>query len=197
MRVAFSHKDIGGLVLWMWWQGNRWRSYYTSCLVDSGFRELPLGARWRKMKDSLWTTNATGVTNASGEYKFRGFYGAYEVTITNGAARRVDTVNFKPDSVLTFSAADPSAVLLPGTAGFEGKTILFNGKKVVIKLTGNQTEPVFLSTYSLSGKLLNKTPIAFTAETGIRPAVPAGCYIYRIGTGSASFYMDKGLNLRR
>jgi GH35 family endo-1,4-beta-xylanase len=197
MRTAFSHKDIGGLMLWMWWEGNRWRSYYTSCLVDSGFRELPLGARWRKMKDSLWTTTTSGGTNASGEYKFRGFYGIYEVTTVNGAATRKDTVNFRPDSALTFNVPKVSGVLRRMNTGFEAKTVLFNGKRVAIKVIGNQSQPLFLSTYSLSGKVLNKAPITFTASVGICTEIPTGCYVYRIGTENETYYVDKGLNLRR
>jgi hypothetical protein len=197
MRTAFSHKDIGGLVLWMWWEGNRWRSYYTSCLVDSGFRELPLGARWRKMKDSLWTTTVSGVTNASGEYKFRGFYGAYEVTTANGAVTRKDTVSFKPDSTLTFNVPNMSPVLRPSDKGFTEKTVQFNGGKVMIRFASGQMEPIFLSKYSLSGKLLGKMPVLFNSAMEICPKDPTGCYIFRIGTEKETFFMDKGLNFRR
>jgi endo-1,4-beta-xylanase len=197
MRTAFSHKDIGGLMLWMWWEGNRWRSYYTSCLVDSGFRELPLGARWRKMKDSLWTTNMSGATNASGEYKFRGFYGVYEVTTMNGTVSRKDTVNFKPDSALIFNVPNLSGVLTPGAIGFTEKTVSLNGKRVMVKCVANPTEPMFLSTYSLSGKLIKKTLIDFNNTLGICSEASIGCYIYRIGTANEVFYIDKGMNLRR
>jgi endo-1,4-beta-xylanase len=192
MRYAMANKDIGGLCLWMWWQGNRWRESYTSFLVDSSFREVPLGARWLKMKDSTWTTNTSGTTAANGEFKFRGFYGKYAITTKYGAFEKTDTASFVPGSPLTYT---PSSTL-SGFPMVQNQTVMLNGKKIMLQIPEAKMRHAYLSTYSLSGKLLTKTLITphRSGCLSLKPAV--GCYVVRIESGKEIFLTAKWLDLQ-
>ncbi len=192
MRYAFAHPDIGGICLWMWWQGNRWRESYTSYLVDSSFNEVPLGARWRKMKDSAWTTNTVGTTNAAGEFKFRGFYGKYAVTVKYNNTERTDTANFIPGAPLTFCASG----IVPRSPTIRNQMITVNGKKVLLRVPETKMNRMYLSTYSLSGKLLTKVPFALRQGGVISAQLAVGCYLVRVEGDKEVFFTSKWLDIK-
>jgi endo-1,4-beta-xylanase len=186
MRFAFSRKDFGGILLWVWWQGNLWRDDLASFLANTDFSSNATGKRWKKLKDTLWVTNTSGTTGTDGDYKFNGYYGTYEITI--GTAPY--TFDFVPESKI-FTLASVSHKL----AGNE-KTILLKGKKVALRAACFSTEPIYFVGYSLSGKLLFKIPIHPYSVTSI-PGTPKGIFIYRIENGKGAILTAQGLSVDR
>jgi hypothetical protein len=185
MRFAFARKDFGGILLWVWWQGNLWRDDLSSHLANTDFSTNATGRRWKKLKDTLWSTNASGSTAANGDYTFKGFFGTYEINIGQNTYK----VDFLPDSTV---------VSIPITSiqkSLGEKSFWLNGEKALANLALHESDPVFLATYSVSGKLLSKIPLK--SGTRLEPVShpPAGCFIYRIQSDKKIFYTARGLRL--
>jgi endo-1,4-beta-xylanase len=78
-RIAFSQPAVKGIMMWGFWQSSMWRS--NAWIVDTNWT---VNAAGRKYEDLIkeWTTNTEGTTDANGVMTFRGFHGAYQITIT-------------------------------------------------------------------------------------------------------------------
>lgn len=78
-RMAYSHPDVEGIVMWVFWAGNSWRG------PNAGLahRDWSLNAAGQRY-DALmaeWSTSASGSTDAAGAFAFQGFHGEYTATI--------------------------------------------------------------------------------------------------------------------
>jgi GH35 family endo-1,4-beta-xylanase len=200
MRTAFAHPNIGGIMLWMWWEGNRWRSTYTSFLVDSNFTENELGARWRTVRDE-WKTNLSGTTDAAGKYTFKGFHGKYVVSVNQADSEYTDTVYLEPGSgtkVVELNLSSATSVderkhgIIAAAIPFKlnGRTLMLIGSAEPGQLN--------VSMYDLSGKLLSRKSVEIgQGEYSLQADMPAGCHIFRIGTAAGQvLYTGKMAGLR-
>ena len=199
MRTCFAHPRVGGLVLWVWWEGNRWRPY-TSFLVDSNFTENDLGERWRTVRDS-WKTATEGTLDAGGGFGFRGFHGDYVASVQLGDSIFCDTFTLVPGEDTQKVALDLN--FLTGTRQpllnkASKASFSLNGKTVNFTLPPSENCPLFLFVYTLSGKLLAKKQV--TVENGsirLKDGEPvSGCHIICLGTERRTFFSTMNVILK-
>lgn len=82
MIAMFSHPSVVGVQQWGFWEGRHWQP--KAALYRKDWTEKPNGAAYRKLVLETWHTDETGVTDASGSWSLRGFYGRYAITVTAG-----------------------------------------------------------------------------------------------------------------
>ncbi len=78
-RTAFSHRNVGGILMWGFWDGQHWRD--DAAIVEQNWTVNAAGRRYQALRDE-WSTEVTATTNASGVANFRGFHGDYDVRVT-------------------------------------------------------------------------------------------------------------------
>ncbi len=195
MRTCFAHPAIGGLILWVWWEGNRWGGH-SSFLVDSNLTENELGARWKSVRDE-WRTNTEGTTNAEGVYAFRGFHGKYEASVEIDGTVYTDTFYLEPGKGAKTVELDIGTDI--GT--IRNKNILtdnmifnINGKSIEAKLSATSRRPIRLSVYDLTGRLVYSMPVIIeNSRAAVRYNVPGGCHILRLEAGRDILYTWRSL----
>lgn len=77
-RLAFSHPNIRGIILWGFWENNHWLGK-DAALVNADWQCLPAGNILRKLLLEEWNTSTTEIADEKGEIKFRGFFGDYRI----------------------------------------------------------------------------------------------------------------------
>jgi hypothetical protein len=92
LTAAFSHPAVDSIIMWGFWEGRHWLP--DAALLTRDWKLKPNGQAWLDLVKKDWWTNADGTADAKGEYKTRGFYGDYEVTVT-GPGGKTKTVPFK------------------------------------------------------------------------------------------------------
>ncbi|MBN1760625.1 MAG: endo-1,4-beta-xylanase [Chitinispirillaceae bacterium] len=189
MRFAFSREDFGGLLLWIWWGGRLWRDDLANFLVDANFTETETGARWNALRRQWTTPDTTITTDANGMLNIRGFYGTY--TLNDDTAKLV----FTPEKLTDTIWLQPTAVALPGYTKRKAKMI-FNGSTIRLEGIAGTSGPLYLSTYTIAGKLLSRIPITVTGTTGFCTCLPSGCSVYRIGTDKNVLYSGRIVNIQ-
>jgi len=78
-RTAFSHPAVEGILMWGFWKDSHWRDDCYIVNIDWTLNEA--GIRYEELLDE-WTTIDSAVTDSNGNTDLRGFYGAYEITLT-------------------------------------------------------------------------------------------------------------------
>ncbi|KAL4181317.1 hypothetical protein AMTRI_Chr12g270610 [Amborella trichopoda] len=79
LREAFAHPAVEGIMLWGFWE--LFMSRENSHLVDAEGSLNEAGKRLLSLKQD-WLSHCHGCIDDKGEFKFRGFYGAYTVEVT-------------------------------------------------------------------------------------------------------------------
>ncbi|MFJ9033100.1 endo-1,4-beta-xylanase [Streptomyces sp. NPDC102274] len=88
LTILFSHPDVTGISTFGIWEKGIWDPL--AALYNADWSLKPNGQMWHDLVTKEWWTNASGTTNASGDYDTRGFVGDYLVTVTaNGATEKV------------------------------------------------------------------------------------------------------------
>lgn len=193
MRIAFSHPFVEGVILWVWWDGRKWKETLNSVCVDSNFVETDFGERYRTLRD-MWKTNVTLTTDAEGKVSFRGFHGKYRVTVNSDAVSMPETIYLEPGEetqLFNFGV---------GTSHKKREakitTLYLNGRELTLRNIDPEKEPLFLSTFTLSGKLIRKIPITVVDGFGmVSGRMSRGCHVYRIGTKEKTLYSSVELDL--
>jgi len=194
MRTAFAHPQVEGLVLWIWWEGRRWREALNSVVVDSQFVETDMGERYRTLREK-WTTDTTVMSDENGLVSLKGYHGKYLVSFPAYPDVAPDTMDLEPGADV-FTKDLQTSVNYRKPA-FSSNEIKFKGRSINLALPTDITSPVYIATYSLSGKLLVKTPLFINNGTGYVPQkVPSGCFIYRIETATEQLLTLKEARLR-
>jgi len=199
LRFTYSRNDFGGMLLWIWWQGRMWRDDLKSYLIDKDFKPTETGKRWKKLKDTLWTTDTLVKSDEEGKCKFKGFQGTYVVTTKLGSSSQVDTIELLPGSlserVIDLDPTKFDLVSVRHQRPNQRAMVEINGRKIT--LDKNLSAPVSLSVYSLSGKLISRIPINADTRTIQRIATPAGCHLLRLEAGNTLIYSDVSVKLAR
>jgi GH35 family endo-1,4-beta-xylanase len=196
MRTCFANKNVEGLIFWIWHKRKMWREM-NSYLVDSLLQETPSGKRWRDIREE-WKTKDSGTTDNGGKYSFHGYQGKYIVTTTVGDVVDVDTVYLEPGT----GAKNIEVIYNPITVNIskfnnatsQFSTVIVNGKMVHFKGYSKKTENMYLSAFTISGKLIAKTPVDITNGV-MAVTVPSGCHIFRISTEKEVLYTGMGFQL--
>ncbi len=198
MRTAFAHPNVGGLMLWSWWEAKKWRSEMTSTLADGALGETETGTRWVEMRDK-WKTRLAVTTDAAGTSAFRGFQGEYIAVhradnqylasrfyLEPGTSDKAVTLALK-DTVITDSMYN-ELIKVPVRrsmgSGLTPTYMYLNGRRITLRDRA-AGEGLFLFTYSVTGRQLSKVPLSLHRKSVDLPAaITAGCRIVRIGTSA-------------
>lgn len=78
LREAFAHPSVEGIMLWGFWE--LFMSRRNSYLVDAEGNVNEAGKRYLALKNE-WLSHANGHIDDQNEFKFRGFYGTYNVDV--------------------------------------------------------------------------------------------------------------------
>ncbi len=198
MDACFAHEKVGGIVLWAFWQGNLWRDNLTSYVVTTDFQETEMGKVWRE-KIAGWTTIDSGVCDANGEFTFNGYYGKYAVAIENEGETFLDTIYVDPDSANKIPVAIDQAnrPAIGGIRAYANRTVLVGSSAISFRVPVSVNGPLFLTAYSLSGRVLAQLPLTFFNGVGVAEGIPAGCHVYTIGTADQTIHAAMGLMIRQ
>lgn len=196
MRTCFANKNVEGIVFWIWHKRKMWREM-NSYLVDSLLQETPTGKRWRDVREE-WKTKDSGTTDNSGKYSFHGYQGKYIVTTKVGDVSDIDTVYLEPGS----GAKTCEVIYNPATTDVKRfnsssspfSTILVNGKMIHFNSFTNKTPKMYLSAFTISGKLIAKMPMDISNGI-LAVTVPSGCHIFRISSEKEVLYTGMGVQL--
>jgi endo-1,4-beta-xylanase len=90
MTVAFSSPNVDSFLMWGFWEGQHWLP--DAAMYRQDWSIKPNGQAYKDLLFKRWWTNATGPSNAAGQYGTRGFLGNYKVTVTLGAKTVVQNV---------------------------------------------------------------------------------------------------------
>lgn len=97
-RAVFSHPAVMGLMYWGFWDARHWKP--NAGMIRKDKTPKPALDTLTKLWTKRWTTSLSRNTNEQGIVNFRGFYGAYEMTVRgrNGEMLSVDTISFTAQS---------------------------------------------------------------------------------------------------
>jgi hypothetical protein len=84
--VLFSHPAVTTLTMWGFWDTNHWKK--NAVMYRGDWSLKPGGQAYRDLVFGKWRTDEKGTTNASGQFKLRGFKGDYEVVVKRGDQTR-------------------------------------------------------------------------------------------------------------
>jgi len=96
--AVFSHPAVMGMMHWGFWENSHWKP--SAALWRKDWTLRPHGQAWIDLVTKTWWTNADGRTSASGEFKPRGFFGDYDVTITHQQKSRTLRMKHQPGAIL-------------------------------------------------------------------------------------------------
>jgi GH35 family endo-1,4-beta-xylanase len=182
MRTCFADTNVGGLCMGGWCKRYLSANNLTSSFIDSSGNETPVGQRWRDVRDG-WKTYLNGYTDDSGTYKFTGYQGQYRIVMSTV----IDTFYLDPGAgtktvEVVFPQGDTTAVkrTLPAVKTTE---LIVNGIPIFVKLPAQYNTQLFLTTFSLSGQQMSRSPIHPTGGKN-RVTTPASsyCRVFRIET---------------
>ncbi len=109
-RVAFAHPAVDTIMLWGFWQRAHWLGR-PAVLFDADFNPLPAGEALLNLLENEWKTRGTFTPDVSGTLAFRGFFGAYQVRVTDSeGASTFHTLDLHPgnqQTVITHSPEKP------------------------------------------------------------------------------------------
>ncbi|MCC5842711.1 MAG: endo-1,4-beta-xylanase [Verrucomicrobia bacterium] len=97
-RVAFAHPAVEAIMLWGFWQRAHWLGR-PAALFDEAFNPLPAGEALLNLLENEWKTRETLAPDADGYISFRGFFGPYQVRITDEAGKTsLHTFDLSPEN---------------------------------------------------------------------------------------------------
>lgn len=178
MRTCFANPNVGGLIMGSWCSRYRSPGNLTSYFVDSLNNETSCGRRWREVRDE-WKTTVTGSTDDSGKFSFNGFQGKYQILISC----YLDTFYLEPgEGTKTVEVTYLKSAVNHAPAGLKTTEIILNGISAPIKLPARYNRPLFLTTYSLSGQQLSRSPVNLAGGKHQIALATSCCRVFRIET---------------
>nr|CAB3465417.1 unnamed protein product [Digitaria exilis] len=99
LREAYAHPAVEGIVFWGFMEGHMWRP--DAALVGADGAPNEAGRRFVELRRE-WTSEAQGLLDADGQFKFRGFHGTYVAQVTTAAGKMIKafTVDKGDDAAL-------------------------------------------------------------------------------------------------
>jgi len=93
-RVAFGHPAVAAIIYFgMGDDDPPWLSHL--CLLDRNFQPKPAWNRLKKLIKQEWNTQQSGRADTAGIYRFRGFFGQYDVRVTDGPKQQTFSVHLR------------------------------------------------------------------------------------------------------
>jgi GH35 family endo-1,4-beta-xylanase len=179
MRTCFADSNVNGLSMGSWCQRYLSAGNLTSYFIDSLGNETPCGQRWRDIRDTFRTV-VNGNADDSGKIAFNGFQGQYIALV----CQELDTFYLEPGEgtksiIVTYNEGTG---VKHGFAGQKTIEISINGISAPVKLPARYNRQLFLTTYSLSGQQLSRSPVNPTGGK-YRVTLASSCTrVFRIET---------------
>jgi len=189
MRTCFANPNVRGLTIGSWCKRYQSGNGLTNYFIDSLKNETPAGQRWRDVRDE-WKTVAVGYTDETGKFKFKGFQGKYQVLLSC----YTDTFYLEPGDgiknvAVTYLSETPVKYRMTDHKITE---MVINGSALSVRIPSGYTKPLYLTTYSLSGQLVSRSPLNITNWKHLVTPVSSNCRIFRIETaGRLPLYTGK------
>jgi endo-1,4-beta-xylanase len=181
MRTCFADTNVDGIVMGSWNQRYMSGGNITSYFVDSLGNETPAGQRWRDVRDEWKTKDIVVWADDSGKVSFTGFQGQYHVLISCD----FDTFDLEPgedtQSVVVVYTQEGSSVKR-AVAGLKTIGLFIDGISVPVNLPARYNGQLFLTTYSLSGQQLSRSPVNLTGRRNLVTPASSSCRVFRIET---------------
>ena len=92
--AMFSHPSVQDVMLWGFWQRRHWRP--EGGIFAEDWSHAPAAQAWIDLTQKQWSTDVTVTTDDRGAAGIRGFYGAYEITVTSGGKSKTVTAQLTP-----------------------------------------------------------------------------------------------------
>lgn len=92
--VAFSHPAVKALTLWALWDGSTWLKQ--GGIISRDWKPKPAYEALDSLINREWRTETSGRTFPDGSFTFRGFHGAYEVTVQADGRTYKATLDLQP-----------------------------------------------------------------------------------------------------
>jgi GH35 family endo-1,4-beta-xylanase len=193
MRTCFANKNVDGIVVWVWCQRKMWRDKITSYFVDSLMVESAAGKKWRDVR-AEWKTDTSGSAGADGVFSFTGYQGKYRVIVNNNDTQYVYLYPKDSTAIIKVSTNPNRPALIQNVTN--AGSIRIQGQIVHLPNLIKADQALYLSTYSISGKLLSE--ISLTMKNGLVTIakMPSGCNVYRIHSKDQTYYSGIGLQLK-
>jgi endo-1,4-beta-xylanase len=96
LTIAFANKNVSSFLMWGFWEGQHWLP--DAAMYRKDWSIKPNGQIFKDLVFKKWWTNATGTSDATGNFETRGFYGDYKITATLGSRSVTKTVKLEPNS---------------------------------------------------------------------------------------------------
>jgi GH35 family endo-1,4-beta-xylanase len=77
--AMFSHPAVKSISMWGFWEGRHWMP--DAAMFRKDWSPRPAAQAYENLVLQEWMTNRTGKTGVAGDYKTRGFYGDYQITV--------------------------------------------------------------------------------------------------------------------
>lgn len=98
LTIVFSHRSTDGFLMWGFWDGAHWHGNAPMFYQDWTLK--PAGEAFIDLVYNQWWTEESGLANANGEFRLRGFKGTYKITIDNGNEVLTDTFELRNDMLV-------------------------------------------------------------------------------------------------
>lgn len=79
MFAAFSEPALDSFIIWGWWEGDHWKP--EGAMLRHDWSPKPNYQAWRDMVFDEFRTNATVITDETGQVSIRGFKGDYAISV--------------------------------------------------------------------------------------------------------------------
>jgi endo-1,4-beta-xylanase len=151
-RLCFSKSSVDGVLMWGFWAGSHWRGS-NAAIVNLDWTLNEAGRRYQALL-AEWTTRTNGATDPAGAFAFRGFHGAYDVTVTlPGSQPTLRRITLDPGTgsstnVLIVNPGDPSRPVLhsvnysPASGQFSFQLSGDAGRTNQIQVSSTLTNPI-------------------------------------------------------
>jgi hypothetical protein len=141
--------------------------------------ETPVGQRWREVR-SEWKTTEGGYSDDSGKYYFNGYHGKYQILISC----YLDSFYVEPGEdtqtiVITYYA---ESGISRRSGSLKTTEFIINGNTARVLLHHGYNKQLFLTTYTLSGQQLSRSPVSLKGGRVMLPSSLSCCQIVRIET---------------
>jgi GH35 family endo-1,4-beta-xylanase len=189
MRTCFANPNVRGLTIGSWCKRYQSGNGLTNYFIDSLKNETPAGQRWRDVRDE-WKTVAVGYTDETGKFKFKGFQGKYQVLLSC----YTDTFYLEPgDGIKNVEVSYLSQSPVKYRVTDQKITEIFiNGAAVSVRIPPGYAKQLYLTTYSLSGQQVSRSPLNNTNWKHLATPATSNCQIFRIETtGRLPLYTGK------
>jgi GH35 family endo-1,4-beta-xylanase len=92
--VAFSHPAVKAITLWALWDGSSWLGQ--GGIITRDWKPKPAYEALDSLINREWRTETSGKTFPDGSFTFRGFHGAYEVTVQTEGKTHTASLDLQP-----------------------------------------------------------------------------------------------------